>query len=72
MTRIAKLSEQMREARVARGWRQRDLATRANLNQSMVSRWERRQVATIETVEAMLDALNLDVSVQPSREVAND
>jgi len=53
------LSEKVREARMARGWTQQQLAEIANLSLRTVQRVENQSVASNETVSALSAVLEL-------------
>lgn len=58
---VAELGQALRQLRVERGIRQRDLATRAGLSESMLSRYESGQrLPTVKVLSEVLSALDVD------------
>lgn len=61
---LAKIGQNLKGARLARKWTQKDLADRSGISLSMVSAVERGQRnVTIDTLQALAAALGLELQV---------
>ncbi len=63
---LAALAEPLRQARLAKGWSQRDLSARAHLTQAQISRIENGEVdLQVSTLLELARSLDLDLQLVP-------
>lgn len=58
------LSDIISSERIARGWSQRELATRAHVSKSSISRVERGYVLAYDQILSILDALGMKIEIK--------
>ena len=58
------LSDIISSERIARGWSQRELATRAHVSKSSISRVERGYVLAYDQILSILDALGMKIEIR--------
>lgn len=64
--RLGSLTEPIRQARLAKGWSQRDLSARAHLTQAQISRIENGEVdVQVSTLIELARSLDLDLKLVP-------
>lgn len=68
------IQQMIHDTRVAKGWKQKDLAKKMGVKQSLVSRWESGECNyTIDTLVEIADALGLSVQcpLKPDNQVVS-